>query len=113
MEGALAPRGPGGVTYELWSWSLAVSPFSEKKKAAWLFSSGPPARRSRSRFICGASPCRANPCGWTGVEVQGAAQYYEAAVTQVQNARPSGTRPAWPRLRSRTSSGSPSTTPWR
>ncbi|HTU02426.1 MAG TPA: sugar ABC transporter substrate-binding protein [Candidatus Sulfotelmatobacter sp.] len=34
---APAPRGPAGVTYELWGWGLAMSPFSDKQKAAWLF----------------------------------------------------------------------------
>jgi len=34
---APAPGGPAGVTYELWAWSMSVSPFSEKKRAAWLF----------------------------------------------------------------------------
>jgi len=32
-----APRGLAGVTYELWAWSMAISPFSQKKRAAWLF----------------------------------------------------------------------------
>lgn len=34
---APAPRGPAGATYELWAWSMAISPFSQKKRAAWLF----------------------------------------------------------------------------
>jgi multiple sugar transport system substrate-binding protein len=34
---APAPAGPAGVTYELWAWSMSISPFSEKKRAAWLF----------------------------------------------------------------------------
>lgn len=34
---APVPVGPGGPVAELWSWNLAISSLSRKKKAAWLF----------------------------------------------------------------------------
>ena len=93
-EGALAPRGPGGVTYELWAWSLAVSPFSEKKKAAWLF-----LQRATSKEIQKPLHMRSFPMPrkslWTDPEWKSKVlpEYYEAAMTQVQNARPIGHPP--------------------
>ena len=93
-EGALAPAGPAGVTYELWAWSLAVSPFSEKKKAAWLF-----LQWATSKEILKTLHMRGFPMPrkslWTDPEWKAKVlpEYYQAALTQVQKARPIGHPP--------------------
>jgi multiple sugar transport system substrate-binding protein len=93
-EGALAPRGPGGVTYELWAWSLGVSPFSEKKKAAWLFLQWATSKEIQKPLHMRSFPMPRKSL-WMDPEWKSKVlpQYYEAAVTQVQNARPIGHPP--------------------
>jgi ABC-type glycerol-3-phosphate transport system substrate-binding protein len=92
--GALAPPGPAGVTYELWSWGLAVSPFSEKQKAAWLFVQWATSKELQKPLHLRSFPMPrkslwADP-EWKAKQEPG---YYEAAMTQVQSARPIGHPP--------------------
>ena len=86
-EGTLAPSGPAGVTYELWAWSLALSPFSEKKTAAWLF-----IQWATSQEIQRALQYRGFPMPrkslWMDPEWKSKVMpgHYEASVTQLQKA---------------------------
>ncbi|HTU02427.1 MAG TPA: sugar ABC transporter substrate-binding protein, partial [Candidatus Sulfotelmatobacter sp.] len=93
-EGALAPPGPAGVTYELWAWSLAVSPFSEKQKAAWLFVQWATSKEMQKPLHFRSFPMPRKSL-WTDPEWKSRVEpgYYQAAMTQVQNARPIGHPP--------------------
>jgi len=93
-EGALAPRGAGGVTYELWAWGLGVSPFSEKKKAAWLFLQWATSKQIQKPLHLRSFPMPRKSL-WTDPEWKSKVlpEYYEAAMKQVQNARPIGHPP--------------------
>lgn len=93
-EGALAPPGPAGVTYELWSWSLAMSPFSDKQKAAWLFMQWATSKEMQRPLHSRSFPMPRKSL-WTDPEWKSKVQpgYYEAAMTQVQSARPIGHPP--------------------
>ncbi len=93
-EGALAPPGPGGVTYELWAWSLAISPFSEKQKAAWLFVQWATSKEMQKPLHFRSFPMPRKSL-WTDPEWKSKVEpgYYQAAMTQVQNARPIGHPP--------------------
>lgn len=92
--GALAPPGPAGVTYELWAWSLAMSPFSEKKKAAWLFIQWATSKDMQKPLHARSFPMPRRSL-WTDPEWKSKVEpgYYEAAMTQVQTARPIGHPP--------------------
>jgi len=92
--GALAPKGPAGVTYELWAWSLAVSPFSEKQKAAWLFLQWATSKEMQKPLHFRSFPMPRRSL-WTDPEWKSKVEpgYYEAAMTQVQSARPIGHPP--------------------
>jgi len=92
--GALAPPGPAGVTYELWAWSLAVSPFSEKQKAAWLFVQWATSKGMQKPLHFRSFPMPRQSL-WTDPEWKSKLEpgYYEAAMTQVQSARPIGHPP--------------------
>jgi len=93
-EGALAPPGSAGVTYELWAWSLAMSPFSEKQKAAWLFIQWATSKEIQKPLHFRSFPMPRKSL-WTDPEWKSKVQpgYYEAAMTQVQSARPIGHPP--------------------
>ena len=93
-EGALAPPGPAGVTYELWAWSLAMSPFSEKQKAAWLFMQWATSKEIQKPLHLRSFPMPRKSL-WTDPEWKSKVLpgYYEAAMTQVQSARPIGHPP--------------------
>ncbi len=93
-EGALAPRGPGGVTYELWAWGLGISPFSEKKKAAWLFLQWATSKEIQKPLHLRSFPMPRKSL-WMDPEWKSKVlpEYYNAALTQVQNARPIGHPP--------------------
>jgi ABC-type glycerol-3-phosphate transport system substrate-binding protein len=93
-EGALAPPGPAGVTYELWAWSLAMSPFSDKQKAAWLFMQWATSKEMQKPLHFRSFPMPRKSL-WTDPEWKSKVQpgYYEAAMTQVQTARPIGHPP--------------------
>jgi multiple sugar transport system substrate-binding protein len=92
--GALAPPGPAGVTYELWAWSLAMSPFSEKQKAAWLFVQWATSTQMQKPLHFRSFPMPRKSL-WMDPEWKSKVEpgYYEAAVTQVQAARPIGHPP--------------------
>ena len=92
--GALAPPGPGGVTYELWAWSFAVSPFSEKQKAAWLFVQWATSKEMQRPLHFRSFPMPRKSL-WTDSEWKSKLEpgYYEAAMTQAQSARPIGHPP--------------------
>ncbi len=92
--GALAPPGSAGVTYELWAWSLAMSPFSEKKKAAWLFIQWATSKEMQKPLHFRSFPMPRKSL-WTDPEWKSKLEpgYYEAAMTQVQSARPIGHPP--------------------
>ena len=92
--GALAPPGPAGVTYELWAWSLAMSPFSEKKKAAWLFIQWATSKEMQRVLHHRSFPMPRRSL-WTDPAWKSMVEpgYYEAAMTQVQSARPIGHPP--------------------
>jgi multiple sugar transport system substrate-binding protein len=93
-EGTLAPPGSAGVTYELWAWSLAMSPFSEKQKAAWLFMQWATSKEMQKPLHLRSFPMPRKSL-WTDPEWKSKLQpgYYEAAMTQVQSARPIGHPP--------------------
>jgi multiple sugar transport system substrate-binding protein len=93
-EGALAPPGPAGATYELWAWSLAVSPFSDKQKAAWLFVQWATSKELQKPLHFRSFPMPRKSL-WTDPEWKSkvAPGYYQAAMTQVQNAQPIGHPP--------------------
>ncbi len=93
-EGSLAPSGPGGVTYELWAWGLGVSPFSEKKKAAWLFLQWATSKEMQKPLHFRGFPMPRKSL-WTDPEWKSKVlpEYYQAALTQVQSARPIGFPP--------------------
>ena len=93
-EGTLAPPGSAGVTYELWAWSLAMSPFSEKQKAAWLFMQWATSKEIQKPLHLRSFPMPRKSL-WTDPEWKSKLQpgYYEAAMTQVQSARPIGHPP--------------------
>jgi multiple sugar transport system substrate-binding protein len=93
-EGSLAPPGAAGVTYELWAWSLAMSPFSEKQKAAWLFIQWATSKEMQKPLHFRSFPMPRKSL-WTDPEWKAKVQpgYYEAAITQVQSARPIGHPP--------------------
>jgi multiple sugar transport system substrate-binding protein len=93
-EGALAPPGSAGVTYELWAWSLAMSPFSDKQKAAWLFMQWATSKEMQRPLHFRSFPMPRKSL-WTDPEWKSKVQpgYYEAAMTQVQSARPIGHPP--------------------
>jgi multiple sugar transport system substrate-binding protein len=93
-DGALAPPGPAGATYELWAWSLAMSPFSEKQKAAWLFMQWATSKEMQKPLHLRSFPMPRKSL-WTDPEWKSKLQpgYYEAAMTQVQSARPIGHPP--------------------
>jgi multiple sugar transport system substrate-binding protein len=93
--GALAPSGPAGVTYELWAWSLAMSPYSEKQKAAWLFMQWATSKEMQKPLHLKGFPMPRKSL-WTDPEWKTKLEpgYYEAAMTQVQSARPIGHPPA-------------------
>ncbi len=86
-EGALAPSGPAGVTYELWAWSLAVSPFSEKQKAAWLFIQWATSKEIQRPLQFRSFPMPRKSLWmdpeWKSKVLPG---HYETTVTQVQEA---------------------------
>lgn len=92
--GALAPQGPAGATYELWAWSLAMSPFSEKKKAAWLFMQWATSKEIQKPLHARSFPMPRKSL-WTDPEWKAKVEpgYYEAAMAQVQAARPIGHPP--------------------
>ena len=92
--GALAPPGPAGVTYELWAWSLAMSPFSDKQKAAWLFIQWATSKEMQRPLHFRSFPMPRKSL-WMDPEWKSKVEpgYYEAAVTQVQAARPIGHPP--------------------
>jgi multiple sugar transport system substrate-binding protein len=92
--GALAPQGPSGATYELWAWSMAMSPFSEKKKAAWLFMQWATSKEIQKPLHARSFPMPRKSL-WTDPEWKSKVEpaYYEAAMTQVQAARPIGHPP--------------------
>jgi len=92
--GALAPPGPAGVTYELWAWSLAMSPYSEKQKAAWLFIQWATSKEMQKPLHFRSFPMPRKSL-WMDPEWKSKVEpgYYEAAVTQVQAARPIGHPP--------------------
>jgi multiple sugar transport system substrate-binding protein len=92
--GALAPSGPAGVTYELWAWSLALSPYSEKQKAAWLFMQWATSKEMQKPLHLKGFPMPRKSL-WTDPEWKTKLEpgYYEAAMTQVQSARPIGHPP--------------------
>lgn len=93
-EGALAPPGAAGVTYELWAWSLAMSPFSDKQKAAWLFMQWATSKEMQKPLHFRSFPMPRKSL-WTDPEWKSKVLpgYYEAAMTQVQLARPIGHPP--------------------
>ena len=93
-EGALAPSGPAGVTYELWAWALAVSPFSEKQKAAWLFLQWATSKEMQRPLHLRGFPMPRKSL-WMDPEWKSKVlpEYYQAALTQVQSARPIGHQP--------------------
>jgi multiple sugar transport system substrate-binding protein len=93
-EGTLAPPGSAGVTYELWAWSLAMSPFSDKQKAAWLFMQWATSKEMQKPLHLRSFPMPRKSL-WTDPEWKSKLQpgYYEAAMTQVQTARPIGHPP--------------------
>ena len=93
-EGTLAPPGSAGVTYELWAWSLAMSPFSEKQQAAWLFMQWATSKEMQKPLHLRSFPMPRKSL-WTDPEWKSKLQpgYYEAAMTQVQSARPIGHPP--------------------
>jgi multiple sugar transport system substrate-binding protein len=92
--GALAPPGPAGVTYELWAWSLAMSPFSDKQKAAWLFIQWATSKEMQRPLHFRSFPMPRKSL-WSDPEWKSSVEpgYYEAAMTQVQSARPIGHPP--------------------
>jgi multiple sugar transport system substrate-binding protein len=92
--GALAPPGAGGATYELWAWSLAVSPFSDKQKAAWLFVQWATSKEQQRPLHMRSFPMPRTSL-WTDAEWKGMVEpgYYQAAMAQVQAARPIGHPP--------------------
>ncbi len=92
--GALAPSGAGGATYELWAWSLAISPFSDKQKAAWLFVQWATSKEIQKPLHHRSFPMPRkslwNDPEWKAMVEPG---YYAAASAQVQAARPIGHPP--------------------
>ncbi|MDR7421661.1 MAG: sugar ABC transporter substrate-binding protein [Armatimonadota bacterium] len=91
---APAPAGPAGVTYELWAWSLALSPFSEKKRAAWLFIQWATSREMQRilharGFPMPRSSLWAEPAWRTTMEPT----WLDAMLLQLRSARPIGHPP--------------------
>jgi multiple sugar transport system substrate-binding protein len=92
--GALAPPGPAGVTYELSAWSLAISPFSQKQRAAWLFIQWATSKEMQRPLHFRSFPMPRKSL-WADPEWKSKVEpgWYEAARTQAQNSRPIGHPP--------------------
>jgi len=92
--GAAAPAGQGGASYELWSWSLALSPYSEKQKAAWLFIQWATTKEKQRDFQQRSFPMPRRSA-WLDPEWKAKVEpgWYEAAVNQLSKAIPIGHPP--------------------
>lgn len=90
----LAPPGPAGATYELWAWSLAISPFSDKQRAAWLFVQWATSKEIQRTLHLRSFPMPRTSL-WNDAEWRAMAEpgFYAAALAQVQAARPIGHPP--------------------
>lgn len=92
---APAPAGSAGVTYELWAWGLAMSPFSEKKKAGWLFVQWATSREMQRPLHLRGFPMPRRSL-WSDAEWRAKVEpsWYATTLAQFQTARPIGHPPA-------------------